>query len=569
MSESSVVSRLWLLHGLVALFVAVGGIAGLYWLGGGSPSPGAVAYFLVLGVAAGALPGFYLARSLAAPLDRLCEVIGRTRSDGDLARRAESGETGGVGRVAHAYNQLIASFHGIVSRIVFNSSQVADAADQLIGDAKETATGSAQQQDAAAAAAAASDEMTAGIADVARHAEETAQIAQRASEDSARGATIVDQASAEIERIARSVEESARVVAVLGERSQAISGIVKVIHDIADQTNLLALNAAIEAARAGEQGRGFAVVADEVRKLAERTTSATGEIGTVIAAIQDETRSAISSIEEGSVEARNGAALARQAAEALVRINEGARETMDKVGAIAATMAEHRAKGEHIAANIRDIMAMAGRNLEGAQRTLGAANQLASLAENLEGVGTIFTLGRAGDAAMRVHAAMPEAARQGAERVGKAFEQAIARGDVSLADLFDRDYVPIPDTRPQKFRTRFDGLADRLLPAVQEPWLEGHPEVVYAIACDDRGYVPTHNQRFSQPLTGDERKDFVGNRTKRIFSDPVGKRCGSHELPFLLQTYRRDTGEIMHDISAPVYVQGRHWGGFRIGYRTE
>ncbi len=80
--------------------------------------------------------------------------------------------------------------------------------------------------------------------------------------------------------------------------------------------------------------------------------------------------------------------------------------------------------------------------------------------------------------------------------------------------------------------------------------------------------MPTHNKRFSLPLTGDYDKDFVGNRSKRVFDDPVGKQCGKHEMPFLIQTYRRDTGEIMHDISAPVYVNGRHWGGFRIGYRA-
>jgi len=80
--------------------------------------------------------------------------------------------------------------------------------------------------------------------------------------------------------------------------------------------------------------------------------------------------------------------------------------------------------------------------------------------------------------------------------------------------------------------------------------------------------VPTHNRRFSQPLTGNEKVDFVNNRTKRVFDDPVGKRCGTHRQPFLLQTYRRDTGEVLHDISAPIYVKGRHWGGFRIGYQT-
>jgi methyl-accepting chemotaxis protein len=156
-----------------------------------------------------------------------------------------------------------------------------------------------------------------------------------------------------------------------------------------------------------------------------------------------------------------------------------------------------------------------------------------------------------------------------AKTVSKALSDAVDRGQIKLDDLFDSNYVPIPSTRPQKFHTKFDGFCDKLLPSLQEGVLDGNKDLAYSIACDRRGYVPTHNNRFCQPLTGDEKKDFVGNRTKRVFSDPVGKRCGDHELPFLLQTYRRDTGEIMHDISAPVYVKGRHWGGVRIGYRTE
>jgi methyl-accepting chemotaxis protein len=164
---------------------------------------------------------------------------------------------------------------------------------------------------------------------------------------------------------------------------------------------------------------------------------------------------------------------------------------------------------------------------------------------------------------------MPQVVRELAAAVGQALEGAVDRGEVKLDDLFDKNYTPIPNTKPPKFHTRYDAMCDKVLPAIQEPSLERHSEITYAISCATDGYVPTHNRRFTQPLTGDEKKDFVGNRTKRIFADPVGKRCGAHELPFLLQTYRRDTGEIMHDISAPVYVKGRHWGGFRVGYRTE
>jgi methyl-accepting chemotaxis protein len=138
-----------------------------------------------------------------------------------------------------------------------------------------------------------------------------------------------------------------------------------------------------------------------------------------------------------------------------------------------------------------------------------------------------------------------------------------------MDDLFDNNYQPILNSKPQKYKTRFDSFTDQAFIPAQEQLLDSYKWIVYAISCDRKGYVPTHNRVFSQPLTGNAKVDFVNNRTKRIFDDPVGKRCGDHELPFLLQTYRRDTGEIMHDISAPVYVGGQHWGGFRIGYKTD
>ena len=155
-----------------------------------------------------------------------------------------------------------------------------------------------------------------------------------------------------------------------------------------------------------------------------------------------------------------------------------------------------------------------------------------------------------------------------AQRIGEMFEQAIARGQISEAALFDRDHRAIPGTNPPKYTTRFDEFTDRTLPEIQEPLLMKYPAIAYAGAVDDTGYFPTHNRRYAKPLTGHYEVDLANNRTKRIFSDRTGSRCGSHREPFLLQTYKRDTGEVMHDVSAPIYVRGRHWGGFRIGYKT-
>jgi methyl-accepting chemotaxis protein len=555
-------------HVAAGLALAGGG-AGVVIYSGGVLGVDVMLFLALLGVVVAVVPAMHFNATVAGPVGHMRDVLHTTRNDGDLARRVVVPDTSSVAPAAGAYNELMASFQGIITRVLFNSNQLAKAADKLIAEARETAKSSEQQTAAAESAAMDVAAMSEGMNDAADRAEETAAIALAAREHSSRGAVIVRDAAAEIARIASSVEQSAQVVGALGERSAQISGIVKVIHDIADQTNLLALNAAIEAARAGEQGRGFAVVADEVRKLAERTTAATSEISSVIAAIQSETSHAIATIKAGSLQAANGAQLANQAAEALGQIKEGAQETLDKVSAIARTMHEQSQKTKTIAEHVSSIMGLADRNAQCSKNTLAEANQLDYLAMNLQEVGSIFKLGTAGEQALNLHERMPGIVQSMATAVSQAFSDAVDRGQIRLDDLFDANYVPIPNTRPQKFNTKFDGFCDKLLPSIQEAVLDGNKEVAYSIACDRRGYIPTHNNRFCQPLTGDEKKDFVGNRTKRVFSDPVGKRCGDHELPFLLQTYRRDTGEIMHDISAPIYAKGRHWGGVRIGYRTE
>ncbi|MGB0129896.1 MAG: methyl-accepting chemotaxis protein, partial [Rhodocyclaceae bacterium] len=436
-------------------------------------------------------------------------------------------------------------------------------------EANRVATGSRQQHEAAVATAGAMNELTGALQNVSDNAAETAQIAESSSALSADGMRVVHEASAEMEKIAGSVTASAAVVGALGERSRAIGGIVQAIREIADQTNLLALNAAIEAARAGESGRGFAVVADDVRSLAERTARATSEIGQMIAAIRGDTQGAIESIAAGTGQARTGADLSQQAAAALERINDGARGTMEKVGAIAAAVAQQSRAGEDIADHVRSIIVMAQENHDAAKKTFAEAGQLESLAANLKEIGDVFRLGEAGDDAVATHSRMPAIVQGAAREIGRLFDESVESSRITLDALFDDHYQPIVGTRPQKYKTQFDDFTDQALLPLQERMLERCPWVVYAISCNRKGYVPTHNRRFSQPLTGDQKTDIINNRTKRIFDDLVGRRCGAHELPFLLQTYRRDTGEIMHDISAPIYVKGRHWGGFRIGYRED
>ena len=156
----------------------------------------------------------------------------------------------------------------------------------------------------------------------------------------------------------------------------------------------------------------------------------------------------------------------------------------------------------------------------------------------------------------------------GAKMMERVLEDAVLNGTLTLADVFDDNYEPIPNTDPQKYHTKYDRLLDRAIRPLQDEFLKDD-QVVFAVVVDRNGYLPTHNTIYSQPLTGDREKDRINNRTKRLFNDEVGLKAAKNQKEVLKQVYKRDTGEQMWDISAPVYVNGKHWGGFRIGFSME
>ena len=163
------------------------------------------------------------------------------------------------------------------------------------------------------------------------------------------------------------------------------------------------------------------------------------------------------------------------------------------------------------------------------------------------------------------------AAAIGARQYGDVFDAAIDSGLVTVNDVFDRSYVEIKGYawgEHPKFHTRYDALTDKSVLVFEDKFLD-YEDFVFAVGVDENGYLPTHNTRFQKPITGDAAKDLAGNRSKRMFTDPVGLAAAKNVEPSLLQVYKRDTGETMWDVSSPILVKGKHWGGFRVGVSME
>lgn len=362
------------------------------------------------------------------------------------------------------------------------------------------------------------------------------------------------------------VERTVRASDELAESTRRVHRVVQVIEEIAEKTNLLSLNAAIEAARSGEAGRGFAVVADEVSKLADRTRQAIREISETVNRIKDNTDQTLAAVQDGHEKAQHGIDVSSRAEEQLSHIVQSIEVVNDRLQNISAISEEQAQNIENFAENLGQInQAMQGD--EGSLNEITAAiDRLRSDADSIRLHASEFEMA---DETKEVIDRIRGYAEEMARKCAAILEEGVNRGELTDDDLWDRDYRPIEGTNPQKYHTRFDAFTDEHIQDVEEEYLAKDSRIVFALLNDNNGYIPTHNLKFSKPLTGDYETDLWGNRTKRLFNDTVGLKAARNQAPFLLQTYRRDTGEIMNDLSVPVYVQGKHWGAIRIGFKIE
>jgi methyl-accepting chemotaxis protein len=327
--------------------------------------------------------GLFLANSIIKSLQSVLEVLVRI-ADGDLTARCDVTGNDEIGMLAREVNVTGEKLQGAIGLLSTTTVQFASAANQLHATAEHIATAAEEVACQAGTVATASEEMSATSLEIAQSCTLAAQGAADANNSAIDGSGVVQETVFGMSDIADMVKETAVTIAGLGSHSDQIGEIVGTIEDIADQTNLLALNAAIEAARAGEQGRGFAVVADEVRALAERTTKATREIAGMIKSIQSETKKAVSAMEQSVQEVEKGTEYAAKSGGALSDIIEQVNSVSSQVSQIATAAEQQTSTTGEITNNIHQISSVMQETVKGAQDSAQATSMLAKLAEDLQ-----------------------------------------------------------------------------------------------------------------------------------------------------------------------------------------
>lgn len=345
---------------------------------------------IVLGVLIGFGVAFWVIRgSVQAPLKQTQEIA-REIAGGNLAVAIPDNRNDEMGVLLKSLLEMRDGLRKMVSDLKVNAEGVNSAAIQLSASSTQIASATAHQSEAASSMAAAIEEMTVSINHVSDSAREAHSITSDTGEQSQMGNRIIQDTIAEMQRISQTVDEAAHTIQAMGDSSQKISSIVQVIKDVAEQTNLLALNAAIEAARAGEQGRGFAVVADEVRKLAERTAQATTQIGGMITEVQTGAQAAVGIMKKTVARVEDGVGLAKKAGDSIMGISNSTQRVVSAVNDISNALKEQGVASNDIASNVEKIAQMSEENSAATRESAATARNLEQLADSTSKAVAVF-----------------------------------------------------------------------------------------------------------------------------------------------------------------------------------
>ncbi|WP_035056982.1 methyl-accepting chemotaxis protein [Andreprevotia chitinilytica] len=512
---------------------------------------------LVLSVALVTIQMIYFNYWITRPVRRITGALRQVANgEGDLSADVPVTTSDEVAQLGLACNAFLAKQREIISSVQTMTVGIALEAAKSMKNIKDSATSTLQQDQLAQKVVDASNETTSGINEVTHRT-------QAISDTTGNNLILARESYAELQdvtsrinAITTKIENFSATVDGLNNSSSSIKTIVDLIKEISGQTNLLALNAAIEAARAGEQGRGFAVVADEVRKLAEKVGVATDDISQNIDSMLSQVAETLSETELINHDAKLTHEVVERASGQFAKMMGDFESTSDALQGIAGTLEEFSIANNLVNSNVSEIHQLSLAVNERMTRSAQSSQDLSRAAEKVQEMIGRFVVGQG-----ELDAAIQRSGRFRDQVVAK-IESFRQRG----VNIFDQSYQAVAGSNPPKFKTSYDQLFEKEIQPLYDQLVKETPGGKFSLAVDSNGYGPTHNSWYSKPQTGDKAVDLVNSRDKRIFNDPTGLRAARNTQRFLLQTYVRDTGEIVTELDVPIVVEGRHWGGLRLGF---